>query len=161
MIIELADEAVQSGARQHKACEILEISPRTLQRWKDERTPIADQRSTAIRPEPKNKLTQEEKSLILQTVNAPKYASKPPCQIVPALADQGVYIASESSFYRVMRQADEQHYRGRAARPSGQPKASHCATGPNQVWSWDISYLPGPIRGIILLLVPDHRHFQS
>lgn len=152
MIIELADEAVQSGARQHKACEILEISPRTLQRWKDERTPIADQRSTAIRPEPKNKLTQEEKSLILQTVNAPKYASKPPCQIVPALADQGVYIASESSFYRVMRQADEQHYRGRAARPSGQPKASHCATGPNQVWSWDISYLPGPIRGLYYYL---------
>jgi len=39
--------------------------------------------------------------LDLQTVNAPEYANKPPCQIVPALADQGVYIASESSFYRV------------------------------------------------------------
>ena len=150
--MELVDEAIQSGARQHKACEILEISPRTLQRWKDERTPIADQRSTAARPEPRNKLTQEEKSLILQTVNAPEYASKPPCQIVPALADQGVYIASESSFYRVMRAADEQHYRGRAARPGGQPKASYCATGPNQVWSWDISYLPGPIKGLYYYL---------
>lgn len=152
MIIELVDEAVQSGARQHKACEILGISSRTLQRWEDERTPLSDQRPMAVRPEPKHKLTQEEKSLILQTVNAPEFASKPPSQIVPTLADQGVYIASESSFYRVMRKAGEQHYRGRAERPSGQPKASHCATGPNQVWSWDISYMPGPIRGLYYYL---------
>jgi len=138
MIIALVDEAVKSGARQGKACEILRVSPRTLQRWKDDRTPIADQRPTAARPEPKNKLTQEEKELVLQTINEPEYASKPPSQIVPALADKGVYIASESTFYRVMREANEQHYRGRVSRPGGQPKASHCATKPNQVWSWDI-----------------------
>jgi len=131
MIIALVDEAVKSGARQGKACEILRVSPRTLQRWKDDRTPIADQRPTAARPEPKNKLTQEEKELVLQTINEPEYASKPPSQIVPALADKGVYIASEATFYRVMREANEQHYRGRVSRPGGQPKASHCATNPN------------------------------
>ena len=152
MIIELVTEAVQSGARQYKACALLGISTRSLQRWQDERTLQTDQRPTATRPEPKNKLTQEEKSLILQTVNEPEFASMPPSQIVPILADQGVYIASESSFYRVMRAADEQHHRGRAERPGSQPKASHCAEGPNQVWSWDISYLSGPIKGLYYYL---------
>jgi putative transposase len=152
MILALVDEAVQAGARQSLACEPFAITPRTLQRWKDERTPMEDQRPTAARPEPKNKLTQEEKSLILQTVNEPEYASKPPGQIVPILADQGVYIASESSFYRVMRAANEQHYRGRAAHPSRQTKPSLCASAPNQVWSWDISYMPGPIKGLYYYL---------
>ena len=141
-----------NGARQYKACEILKITTRSLQRWKDSNTPVEDQRPVVIKSAPHNKLTKEETALILQTVNEPSFASLPPSQIVPALADQGVYIASESSFYRVMRRVGEQNYRGRALRPSGKPKASHCATAPNQVWSWDITYLSGPMAGLYYFL---------
>jgi putative transposase len=62
---------------------------------------------------------------------------------VPTLADRGVYLASESSFYRVLKQASQQHHRGRAQKPS----SSHCASGPNEVWSWDITWLPAAIKG--------------
>jgi len=66
---------------------------------------------------------------------------------VPALADRGVYVASESSFYRVLKAASQQHHRGRAKKPSERVVTSHCATGPNQVWSWDITWMPAAIKG--------------
>ena len=67
---------------------------------------------------------------------------------------RGVYRLGVKFLSGVMRAVDEQHHRGRAARPGGQPKASYFATGPraNQVRSWDISYLPGPIKGIYYYL---------
>jgi len=72
---------------------------------------------------------------------------------VPKLTDQGVYIASESSFYRILREADEQHHRGRSRKPrASTPPKGYCATGPNQVWSWDITYLPTLVRGIFFYL---------
>ena len=152
MIISLVDEAIAAGARQFKACGVIGLTTRTYQRWKDPDSAGEDRRPLAIRPEPKHKLTQEEKKQILATVNQPQYASKPPSRIVPELADQGTYIASESSFYRVMREAGEQNHRGRARRPQSQTRASHCATDKNQIWSWDITYLNGPIKGLYYYL---------
>ena len=75
----------------------------------------------------------------------------PPGQIVPALADQGVFIGSESSFYRVLHAHDQVHRRGRARPPQEpRPVPRLRATGANQVWSWDITYLPTTVRGIWL-----------
>jgi putative transposase len=151
-MIQLVDEAVAAGARQFMACAELGLTTRTLQRWKQPDTPDEDQRPLAKRPEPQHKLTHEEKALILKTVNQPEHASKPPSQIVPILADRGEYIASESSFYRVMREFGEQNYRGRTQRPENKPLSSFCATAKNQVWSWDITYLNGPIKGLYYYL---------
>ena len=128
------------------------MTTRTLQRWKHPATSDEDQRPLAKRPEPKHKLTHEEKALILKTINEPEHASKPPSQIVPILADRGEYIASESSFYRVMREYGEQNHRGRALRPESKPISRLCATAKNQVWSWDITYLNGPIKGLYYYL---------
>ena len=150
--MELVDEAVDAGARQFMACAELGLTTRTLQRWKQPNTPDEDQRPLVKRPEPKHKLTPEEKALILETINQPEYASKPPSQIVPILADRGEYIASESSFYRVMREFGEQNHRGRALKPEGKPLSSFCATAMNQGWSWDITYLNGPIKGLYYYL---------
>ncbi|NCB26353.1 MAG: helix-turn-helix domain-containing protein [Bacteroidia bacterium] len=105
MILSLVDEAIAAGACQAKACEVIGLTTRTYQRWKQPDSVGQDRRPIAVRPEPKHKLTQEEKKQILETVNQPQYASKPPSRIVPELADQGTYIASESSFYRVLREA--------------------------------------------------------
>lgn len=85
-------------------------------------------------------------------VNQPEFQSLPPSQIVPKLADRGIYIASESSFYRVLKEYNQQHHRGRTKKPTSRPISTHCAKGPNQVWMWDITYLPGPIKGIYFYL---------
>ena len=101
---------------------------------------------------PANKLTEQEHQQILDVVNAPAFAHLPPNRIVPALADQGQYIASESSFYRILREADQLAIRGKAKPPSRQRPAPLQASAPNQLWSWDITYLPTTIKGIFFYL---------
>jgi transposase InsO family protein len=77
----------------------------------------------------------------------------PPGQIVPALADQGIYIGSESSFYRVLHAHSQAYRRGRARPPQEpRPVPRLRAIAPNQLWSWDITYLPTTVRGIWLYL---------
>jgi len=150
--IELIYEAVAAGARQNKACAILEISSRTYQRWTQEDTVSSDRRPDARRPAPVNKLSPEEREEILTASNSPAFRSLPPSQIVPALADEGRYLASESTFYRVLREANQQHHRGRSEAPQRKAPSTHCAAGPNQVWCWDITWLPGPARGLFYYL---------
>lgn len=79
--------------------------------------------------------------------NQPEYQSPPPSQIVPRLADKGVWLASETSFYRVLARANQNHRR-RAKPPRNvtRPKAL-AAVMPDQVWTWDITYLPTAARG--------------
>ncbi len=101
---------------------------------------------------PKNKLNSEEKQCILKTCNKTEFASLPPTQIVPQLADNGVYIGSESSFYRVLKEAGQQNHRGRASHASRKPPESYCTSGSCQVWSWDITWLPGPVKGTFFYL---------
>ena len=84
---------------------------------------------------------------MLEVANAPEHASRPPAQIVAALADKGEWLASESTIYRVLRDKRQQHHRGRAKNPVHRPPASHSATAPNQVWTWDITWLKSPVRG--------------
>ena len=134
--IDLIEEAVTAGARRFKACAELEISGRTLRRWTQNGQVRADQRPLALRPEPRNKLSTEERAAVLSVCNSTEFASLPPSQIVPKLADQGQYLASESSFYRILRAQGQQHHRGRA-RPGvrRKPPTSYRAVGPCEVWT--------------------------
>ncbi|NMD71241.1 IS3 family transposase [Bacillus sp. DNRA2] len=147
LAVELIREANQHGARLAEACRELNISVRTYERWISEGGIKEDQRPLVIRPEPKNKLTPEEKQEILEVVKKEEFAHLPPSQIVPKLADQSIYIASESSFYRVLRFEFMQNHRGRSKRPERKLPESYLATKPNQVWTWDITWVPGPIKG--------------
>jgi putative transposase len=107
-----------------------------------------DCRPEAERAEQSHRLTQVEEVAILSACNQPEYRSLPPSQIVPSLADKGVYLASESSFYRVLKKHQRQNHRGRMKPPRKVPEpTSFTATGPNQVWTWDISYCPSAGRG--------------
>ncbi len=147
MAISLITEACSNGARKTKACEIANISLRTLQRW-HENEGLNDQRGSR-KIAPSNKLTDEEKAQILDVCNQKRFRSLSPKQIVPILADEGTYIASESSFYRVLHDAEQVHHRGRTAAPGNKPaRPEACiATGKNQVWSWDITYLYSKVKG--------------
>ena len=143
------DEAVAVGARRDKAADVLDISERTLRRWRAGDGAVRnDGRVEAIRPEPRNKLSEEEEMAILCLCNLEDYASLPPSQIVPRLADTGLYLASEATFYRILRKHGQLGRRGKAAHPKPRPgPTSYTANGPNQIWSWDISYLPSRVRG--------------
>lgn len=146
--IELIDDAHQAGARLKPACQVLGIDVRTYQRWTQGTTIKPDGRPEAVRPVPANKRSAAERAEVLALCHESPYASLPPGQIVPRLADKGQYIASESSFYRILREAEEQQHRGRShtPRPPAEPPRL-CAQAPCQVWTWDISWLPGPVKG--------------
>ena len=97
---------------------------------------------------PHNKLGAGERAIILQTINRPELADLPPSQIVPRLADAGRYLASESTRYRLWRQANQLRHR-QASRPNHTPRPrAFTATGPNQLYSGDITYLASRIRGV-------------
>jgi putative transposase len=143
----MINEARKNGARLKQACIIAGITDRTYERWLDGDNIKEDQRPYADRLEPVNKLTKEEYNSVIKIANYPEFADLPPSQIVPALADRGIYIASESTMYRILRNENMQHHRGRSRVPS-KPKVpdTHIAAGPNQVWSWDITYLNTSVR---------------
>ncbi|MET3124858.1 putative transposase [Oxalobacteraceae bacterium GrIS 2.11] len=147
--MELIREAVASGSRLSYACKELDICARTFQRWvcDGDAAVVADRRTTNVRAAPANKMKADEIARIMDVLNTEEFASLPPSQIVPALADRGEYLASESTIYRILKAHKMQNHRGRAKQPSTRVVTSHCATGPNQVWSWDITWLPAEIQG--------------
>ncbi len=144
-IVQWVEEASAAGARCHKACELLGIAPRTLQRWRQYGELLDDARSTRSYV-PANKLSDQEREQIIAVANSVEFAPLPPSQIVPQLADRGEYIASESTFYRVLREAGQLQHR-QASRPATAHKPKPLeARAPNQVYSWDITYR-APILG--------------
>jgi putative transposase len=145
MMLSLVDEAVRSGARLRKACQELGLSVRTIQRWRED--DIGDDRRHGPRTVPANKLSAEERQQVLETVNSPEFRDLSPNQIVPRLADQQIYIASESTMYRILREQKQLNHRERSKPATSRRPHEHVATGPFQVWSWDITYLRGAVRG--------------
>lgn len=152
LAVALIQEANQNGARLAKACQELNISVRMYERWVADGGVKVDQRPLTKRPTPKNKLSQEEKDEIITIVKQEEYVDLPPTQIVPKLADKGTYIASESTFYRVLREVKMQNRRGRSQKPERRIPESHLAMAPNQVWTWDITWLGGPAKGLFYRL---------
>jgi putative transposase len=138
--------AVLSGARKSKACEMLEISIRTLQRWEHE---CSNDKRKGSPKKVVRKLTQDEEKELIDTACSERFKDLTPYEIVPILAEEGRYIASESSFYRYLRKHGLMHHRG-----NGKAKSSHnkppelIATGPDQVWCWDITWLKSDISGL-------------
>lgn len=147
MILGHVEEAIENGARQSAVCSLIGLSARTLQRWRDQ--DVGDDRRAGPLSEPKNKLTARERAHILERVNQPEFRDLSPKQIVPILAECGEYIASESTMYRVLHEA-QQMRRRETSRPPQKRYAPRelAATGANQVWSWDITYLHSQVRGL-------------
>ncbi len=151
----LIEEAVGTGARRNECCKVLGLSLRTLQRW--ERDPEQGDRRRGPSAPSAKQLSREECDQVISIATSVEYRDLPPSQIVPKLADKGVYIASESSFYRILkREAFNAHRLNTRPRTYLRP-VPVIATEPNKVWSWDITYLKSPIRGqyYFLYLVMD------
>lgn len=150
MIIGLIDEAVQSGARLNKASAIIGLSSRTIIRWRQQ-DGDEDLRMGPLTT-PTNKLSKQERQQIIDVSNSEQFRDLSPKQIVPKLADQGIYLASESSFYRVLKEHKMlTHRQASKSVVSHRPK-EHLAMGPCQVWSWDITYLKTSVSGLFFYL---------
>jgi transposase InsO family protein len=150
-VISLVAEAVAAGARQGPACAAISLSERTIQRWQRDQS-RGDQRPIRVQ-EPKNSLSELERKRLLAVANSDEFGHMSPSQIVPRLADRGQYIGSESTFYRVLKAESQLTHRGaeRPAQKRHKPRALF-ATAPNQLFSWDITYLPTPVMGIYFYL---------
>jgi putative transposase len=143
------EQARADGAQLAPACALAGINARTLQRWKaGNGLAQGDRRPDAERAVPSHALSEMERTRIIELANEPRFADTPPARIVPTLADEGIYIASESSFHRVLRAHGQMNRRGRAQPPrTSRPPTTHIATGPAEVWCWDVTFLPAQIQG--------------
>lgn len=150
-IVSWIEEAHAAGARQSRACGVLGITLRTLQRWRQSGEVSEDgRRARAVIPA--NKLSEQERQAVLTVANSAEFAALSPSQIVPILAERGQYLASESSFYRILRDAKQlQHRQASRVAACRKPKALK-ATAPNQLYSWDITYLPTAVKGVFFYL---------
>lgn len=153
-VLELIEETCQGGARLKPACALIGLSERTLQRW--QRPEAASDRRVAgrhSRCEPANKLSPAERQAALQLLNGDEFKNLPPSQVVPRLADQGRYVASESTLYRLLHQAGQMTRRqlGRAPGKRSKPRALS-AHQPDQIYCLDITYLPTQLRGAYFYL---------
>jgi putative transposase len=153
--LELIAAATAAGARRAPACELLGLSVRTVERW--QRQGEGGDRRAGPRREPANKLSPVERRQVLALASAPEYRDLSPQQIVPRLADLGRYVASESTFYRLLRAEEQMTHRARWRPATQRRPREHVATGPCQVWSWDITYLRSAVRGqfFYLYLIED------
>lgn len=149
IIVEAVLEAITNKASQKSACEVINLNERTFQRWHKGTQVKADMRPETKHKEPANKLSKSEYQAVLDCCNSDEYSSLPPSQIVPRLADKQEYIASESTFYRILEQENQLQHRGHSkAKKKNTKPTSYTAVNPNQVWSWDISYLPTEVIGL-------------
>lgn len=151
VILDGIAQAQASGARLSRACELVGLSARTIERWRED--PGREDGRHGPRLRPGNALTPREEARLVAVMTSPEYGCLSPKQLVPKLADEGIYLASESTMYRL------QHRLQLRARPRPSTRTDvsrattvHMATAPEQVWSWDITYLPTTIRGRYLYL---------
>ena len=150
MILELIEQAVAEGAALDAACTLLGLSGRTVRRWRD--GGIGDDGRAGPHGTPTHALTAAERAKIVEVATSAEFRDVSPKQIVPRLADKGIYIASESTFYRVLHDEELMAHR-EPSRPRTHHKPNeYVATAPGQVWTWDITYLRGPVRGTFFYL---------
>ena len=144
-MLTLIHEAVTAGARQEAACAAVGLDARTVQRW--QRRPDGEDQRHGPKQQPVHALTDAERAQIRELATAPEFAGLSPHQLVAKLTDMGIYVASERSMYRELARAKLLAHRD-AARPRTHRKPTeHVATAPNQVWAWDITYLPAGLVG--------------
>lgn len=145
-MLEAAEAAQAAGARLTVVSRLAGFTARSLQRWKRHGT--ADRRKGAARRVPR-KLSPAERQLVVEVACAPSYRDLTPYLLVAKLLTLGLYLASVSSVYRLLRERKLLAHRSESAPRQPRPAPpERVACGPNQVYTWDITYLKSVVRGI-------------
>ena len=159
LCIELAQDAVQNGAREKSACEVMNLSWRTFKRWKAA-PDVGDQRR-GPRTLPRHALSPEERKQIIAIANQKEYRDLSPWQIVAKLADQGTYIASESSIYRLFRKEKMLSHRLRSEPPKHEKPQALIADRPNKNIHLGYYLHEGPGKRAVFLSLLVLRYLQQ
>jgi transposase InsO family protein len=122
-----------------RSAEVVGISQRTLERWRDEDG--GEDKRHGPRTVPGNKLSEHEEKQLLRELTSPQHRDLSPRQVIPALAEKGTYIASEATAYRVLHKHALQQHRENTRVATNRKPSELVATAPNQVYCWDITYL--------------------
>jgi transposase InsO family protein len=135
--------AVENGSRHAIACDDAGIDVKTFKRWKMS----SEDKRKGSHLAPANKLTEKEIEEVVRISTSAEYVDLAPTQIVPLLADRGIYLASESSFYKIFKERKMLAHRGKSNKKAHNRPAPLVAKGPNEIYSWDITYLRSDIAG--------------
>lgn len=146
--VRIISEAVEDGCRVKIACADLDISFNTFLSW---RVDSVDKRKGPLTA-PANKLSQETREKMLGIATSSEFMDESPWVIVAKLADRGEYVASESSFYNVLREHKLLAHRGKSRQQSNKRPSPLVANGPCEIWSWDITYMKTSVSGIFYYL---------
>jgi putative transposase len=122
------------------ACEALGVSRATAYRHRSPR-PAGERRPRA---RPALALSEEERAAVLAELHAERFADRSPAHVYATLLDEGTYLASERTMYRILASVGESGERRDQLRHPAYARPELLATGPNAVWSWDITKLKGP-----------------
>jgi len=144
----MIDRLVSQGCRTNGVCLSLSIPRSTYYRHLQPKP----ERGPHVRHRPRNALVHEEVVAIKAVLHEERFVDLPPREIVPTLADEGRYLASIRTFYRILNNLEESGDRRLQARHPKRTAPILEASGPNQVWSWDITRLKGPWRGKFFFL---------
>jgi len=146
-IIEYIKEASDLGVSERSICFLLGFPRRTIQHW---RKSEKDRRKGSQR-EVSHRLTIEEKNDLFAIANSKEFVDKTPEQIIATLAQNGVFIASVSSLYRILRHNNALKHRQESKKPmKSMEQQDTIVSGSNQVWAWDITWLRKDIKGHFL-----------
>jgi transposase InsO family protein len=145
-VVAMIMETNKDGVKLSVVCDCVGISTRTFQRWNNDNGFIDKREGSKKRIG--NKISDEERVKIIEVCCSPKFRDLTPCEIIPILAEEGQYIASESTFYRILKESGLLKHRRNTKVPRKRKEVNEFkATGPNQIWSWDITYLKTDIKG--------------
>lgn len=147
-----AIEQALPGVEVSTACHALGVSRATFYRWQAARQQTALPEPRRRRPAPPRTLSAAERQHILDVLHSERFVDCSPAQIYATLLDEGLYLGSVRTFYRLLAAHDEVRERRQQRRHPAYAKPELLATGPNQVWSWDITKLKGPVKGTWLCL---------
>lgn len=125
-----------------KACKSLNFAKASFYRYLKPKITVSNRR----RPTSTRRLTDVERAKVLEVLHCERFMDKAPAQIYATLLDEGIYLCSISTMYRILRDNNEVHERRRQTSRSNYKKPELLAIGPNQVWSWDITKLRSSVK---------------
>lgn len=135
-----------AGVSERGVCRLMMMQPKTLQNWRHEG--LKDRRKGSARHVP-HRLSAEEQRRFYDTSNNPEFCDLTPEQVVATLASRNEYLGSASTLYRILRKHGALRHRQESKKPTAATERQHIeVTGPNQVWSWDITWLRTDVQGL-------------
>lgn len=134
-----------SGAQLKGLCEAVGIGRATAYR---RRRPLAPHAPSRPRPRPPRALSPEERAEVLDTLHSERFIDRAPEAIAAILLEENTYLCSARTMYRILAEHDELRERRHVRRHPKYKRPELMTTAPRQTWSWDVTYLKGPTKGV-------------